>query len=120
VVDFVLGTLTPAEALGEYTPAGRPGADAAWQADELADVAVDLYRSALRAADGAPERSRGDGAALRRTGRGAAAHAELAPDAQAAALRRDAAVAAEIPRWFLRDGASQLRSHPPEQPRATD
>ena len=107
VVDFVLGTLTPAEALGDAARRRKAGADAAWQADERADVAVDLYRSALRATD-APLR---DQAAmerlLERDRAWQAAHAGLAPEASAAALRAEAAAAAELPRWFLRE---ELRS----------
>lgn len=107
VVDFVLGTLAPAEALREHTRKRAAGAEAPWQADELADVAVDLYRSALRAAD-APLR---DVDAMERAltkDRGwQAAHAGLAADAKAAAQRADAELAATIPRWFLR---ADLRS----------
>ena len=107
VVDFVLGTLSPADALAEYSRKRAAGADAAWQADERADVAVDLYRSALRAAaaplrDPAPLEK-----ALAKDRAWRAAHAGLAPDAQATALRAEAAEAAEIPRWFLR---TELRS----------
>jgi len=107
VVDFVLGTLTPAEALGEYAGRRAAGADATWQAEEQAEVAVDLYRSSLRAG-AAPLR---DAEALARKlekDRGwQAAHAELAADARATLARSEAAAAAEIPRWFLRE---ELRS----------
>lgn len=107
VVDFVLGALTPAEALGDMASRRAAGASAAWQPEEQADVAVDLYRSALRA-EAAPLR---DVAALEQKlakDRGwQAAHADLAPDARASALRSEAAAAAEIPRWFLRE---ELRS----------
>ena len=107
VVDFVLGALSPADALGEFTRKRAAGADAAWQADERADVAVDLYRSALRAAtaplrDPAPLEK-----ALAKDRPWQAAHKQLAPDARATALQADAALAAEIPRWFLR---TELRS----------
>lgn len=107
VVDFVLGALEPREALGDYARQRRAGVDVAWEVEERADVAVDLYRSALRASDAplrelaALERGLGKDRAWQ------AAHASLAPDAQAAALRADAAAAAEIPRWFLRP---ELRS----------
>jgi hypothetical protein len=107
VVDFVLGALEPRAALGDFARQRRAGADAAWEAEEQADVAVDLYRSALRASD-APLREQ---AALElKLGKDKAwraAHADLAPDAQVAALQAEAAVAAEIPRWFLR---TELRS----------
>ncbi len=107
VVDFVIGGLAPREALGDFARQRRAGADAAWEADEQADVAVDLYRSALRASE-APLRER---AVLeQKLGKDRAwlaAHASLAPDAQVAALQAEAAAAAEIPRWFLR---TELRS----------
>lgn len=107
VVDFVIGALEPRAALGDYARQRRAGADAAWEVEEQADVAVDLYRSALRASDAplrelaALERALGKDRAWQ------AAHASLAPDAQTAALQADAAAAAEIPRWFLRP---ELRS----------
>jgi len=107
VVDFVLGALAPREALGDFARQRRAGADASWEPEERADVAVDLYRSALRASD-APLR---EVAALeQKLGKDRAwkaAHAELAPDAQVAVLQAEAAAAAEIPRWFLR---TELRS----------
>jgi hypothetical protein len=107
VVDFVMGTLSPAEALGEFTRKRAAGAEAAWQADERADVAVDLYRSALRAVtaplrDPAPLEK-----ALAKDRAWQAAHADLAPEARTAALQADAALAAELPRWFMR---TELRS----------
>lgn len=108
VVDFTLGRLTPAEALGEHARRRKAGAEAPWQADELADVAVDLYRAPLLRDAEAPLR---DEAALRR---------ELARDptwrrrlagldeaAREARIADEAARAAEIPRWFLRP---ELRS----------
>ncbi len=113
VVDFVVGTLTPAEALGDYVRARTGGAEAAWQPEELADVAVDLYRANLR----------NDGAALRdvvalttalQKDRGwQAAHAKLDEAARAEALRADAAKAAEIPRWFLREELRSFDHIPP-------
>jgi hypothetical protein len=44
VVDFVMGRLSPTEALGPYAR-HHPGM---WQADELPDIAIDVYDSALR------------------------------------------------------------------------
>src|SRR5215510_13527182 len=44
VVDFVLGRLSPAEALGPYVKQ-HP---AEWNTEELPDIAVDVYDSALR------------------------------------------------------------------------
>lgn len=102
VVDFVMGTLSPADALGEFTRKRAAGAEAGWAADERADVAVDLYRSALRDGAAAPRDLAPLEKALTRDRAWQAAHADLAPEARAAALQADAALAAEIPRWFMR------------------
>lgn len=107
VVDFVLGALSPADALGEFTRKRTGGAEAAWQADELADVAVDLYRSALRATDAALRDPAPLEKALTRDRAWQAGHAGLTPEARAAALQAEVALAAEIPRWFMR---SELHS----------
>jgi lysophospholipase L1-like esterase len=107
VVDFVLGALSPREALGDYARQRRAGADAGWEPEERADVAVDLYRSALRATEAPLREHEALARALERDRAWKAAHAELAPDAQVAALAVEAAAAAQIPRWFLRE---ELRS----------
>lgn len=107
VVDFVLGALSPREALGDYARQRRVGADAGWEDDERAEVAVDLYRSALRATEAPLRELAALERALGRDRGWQAAHAGLAPDAREAALRAEAAAAAEIPRWFLRE---ELRS----------
>lgn len=104
VVDFVLGTLSPRQALGEFAARRPGGADAPWQAAELPEVAVDLFRSALRET-GAPLRDvEALRAALERDRR---RYEGLDEAAREAALQADAAEAAEIPRWFLR---ADLRS----------
>jgi hypothetical protein len=107
VVDFVLGTLTPRQALGEYVSKRRAGADAPWQPEELPDVAVDLYRSALREASAPLRDVEAMRAALAKDALWKRQHAGLDEEARAAALEADAAEAAEVPRWFLR---ADLRS----------
>ncbi|MBI5607858.1 MAG: SGNH/GDSL hydrolase family protein [Deltaproteobacteria bacterium] len=57
VVEFVLGHLTPAQALGRRA-AQRGGDDQKWQPGELPDIAIDLWRSPLRAGSSAPLRPR--------------------------------------------------------------
>lgn len=107
VVDFVLGALEPREALGDYVGKRSAGKDAPWQPDELPDVAVDLYRSPLRA-EAAPLRDiEAMRAALAKDGLWKRQHAGLDEAARSAALDADAAEAAEVPRWFLR---TELRS----------
>ena len=107
VVDFVIGGLAPREALGDYARQRRSGAEASWEAEEQADVAVDLYRSALRASEAPLRELAALERALGKDRSWQAAHAGLAPDAQVAALKGEAAAAAQIPRWFLR---AELRS----------
>ena len=108
IVDYVLGALSPREALGDFVHKREAGADAPWQPDELPDVAIDLYRAPwLRSAeaplrDPAPLRR-----ALERDPAWKKAHAHLGDAERAAALDAAAADAAAIPRWYLRP---ELRS----------
>ena len=102
ITDYLLGRLSPAEALGRDANRRAAGADAPWQPEELPDVAIDLYDSPLRAADAAAgdeTRAREELAADAGWRR---AHRELDEAARAAALAADARVAAEAPRWALR------------------
>ncbi len=102
ITDFLLGRLTPAQALGPDAARRAAGADAPWQPQEMPDVAIDLYDSPLRAADAAlgdEVRARAEiaaDAAWRR------AHRGLDEAAREAALTADARLAAEAPRWALR------------------
>jgi hypothetical protein len=107
VVDFVLGALTPRQALGEFASRRAGGADAPWQPEELPEVAVDLYRSALRDEAAALRDVEAMRAALAKDGPWKREHADLDPIAREAALAADASEAAEVPRWFLR---GELRS----------
>jgi len=102
VVDFVLGRLTPEQALGKFAQSRRVGADAPWDPSEVPDVAVDLYDSPLRDHD-APLRDLDQmreelthSSAWRR------AHDELDEGQRQTKLEADAQQAAEIPRWYLR------------------
>ncbi len=109
VVDFVLGRLGPAEALGSYT--AKRGvvapASAAWNGDELPDVAVDLFDSGLRD----PSRALGDVAAARAALLKDAAwkrrHAHLDETSRGLVALFDAMTLAGIERWWLRP---ELRS----------
>ncbi|HGG56575.1 MAG TPA: hypothetical protein ENK31_02135 [Nannocystis exedens] len=110
LVDFTLGRADPAEALGSYASKRKVAADAPWDPGELPDIAVDLYEAPyLRSAD-APlreieplrrqlERDKGWKKRLKAEG--------LSDDERAARLDAEAARAAQIPRWFLRE---ELRS----------
>ena len=99
-VDFVMGRLTPTEALGRFAVAREtPG----WTPAERPDIAVDLFDSALRDKD-APLRD--EAATLRHTRSTPAVKRELKalPDAAAREARLAAIVAAarELPRWFMK------------------
>ncbi len=98
VVDFVLGRLSRAEALGK---SGAP----AWTAAELPDVGVNLFDApALRQTDAKTR----DVALLRKALGQKKAMATRHADLDAAARR-----AAEVPRWFLK---RELRSFDPIHP----
>jgi hypothetical protein len=109
VVDYVLGRLTPADALASYTAKRKVAAprEAAWNADELPDVAVDLFDSGLRD----PSRPLGDVAQARagllKDARWRRRHAHLGDTARELVALYDAMTLAGIERWWLRP---ELRS----------
>jgi hypothetical protein len=107
VVDFVLGDAERRGGARRTTRGSGGRRRRGWEAEEQADVAVDLYRSALRASEAPLRELAALERALGKDRTWQAAHAGLAPDAQVAALRGEAAAAAQIPRWFLR---TELRS----------
>lgn len=97
VVDFVLGRLSPAQALGKYA-----GDRDAWAPGELPDVPVDLYDSDLRDADAplrdaAPlERALSKSRSVKRSLEG------LSPAERETELARLLDQARSLPRWYLR------------------
>ena len=102
VVDFVMGRLSPREALGQYASRRDGGAAAPWLPSELPDVSIDLYDSALRDVEAEPRPIEALETELARDRKWQAAHADFDEAARAAALTADARRAAEIPRWYLR------------------
>lgn len=107
VVDFTLGRLSPADAFGEYGRKRPGGVDAPWDPQELPDVGVDLYDSALRDREAPVRDLEATKATLAKDKKWKQARAGLDEAARAAQLEIDAAVVAELPRWFLR---KELRS----------
>jgi hypothetical protein len=103
VVDFTVGRLSPADAFGEYGRKRPGGVEAPWDPKEQPDVAVDLYDSALRDRDAEVRDFEATKAALAKDKKWKQARAELDEAARAARLELDAAVVAELPRWFLRE-----------------
>jgi hypothetical protein len=101
IVDMVMGTATPRDALGPFV-SDRTAPDAAWATNELADVRINLFDSTLRDAN-APVR---DVAAMRalveRDARWRRQTEGLAPAARTQRLDADARLLSELPRWFLR------------------
>lgn len=108
LVDYTLGRLDPAEALGDYASKRKVDADAPWDPSELPDIAVDLYHAPyLRHADAplrelAPLRK-----ALEKDPSWKKRLKELSEDERDAELDKAAAQAAELPQWFMRE---ELRS----------
>jgi len=108
LVDYTLGRLDPAEALGDYASKRKVEADAPWDPSELPDIAVDLYHAPyLRHAEAplrelAPLRK-----ALEKDKGWKKRLKDLSEDERSARLDEVAARAAEIPQWFMRE---ELRS----------
>ncbi len=107
VVDFNMSRLTPEQAFGDYGRKRPGGVEAPWDPRELPDIAIDLYDSALRDRDADAQDLETVRAALAKDKRWKQAHTKLDEAAREAELDRDAALLAELPRWFLR---AELRS----------
>jgi hypothetical protein len=103
VVDFSLGRSSPGDALGEHARKRPGGVDGPWDPLELPDVAIDLYDSPLRERDAALGDFEQTRAALAKDSQWRASVAKLDADARMLQLEMDAAVIAELPRWFLRE-----------------
>jgi hypothetical protein len=114
VSDFVLGRLTPREALGSHA-SSRGDAEAPWVPEELPDVAIDLYDSPLRDRDAAPRDLEAMREALRADRGWQRAHAHLDEATRALLFEAEALMAAELPRWYLRP---ELRSFDHVHPNA--
>jgi hypothetical protein len=114
VVDFELGRLSPKQALGRYVDV-REDPSAAWDPAELADIGVDLYDSALRDRNAPLREIQALRTELERSKTWQKRFAELDPSTRELALDEQAQLAAELPRWFMRE---ELRSfdhiHPNE------
>lgn len=115
IVDFVVGRLSPREALGQHV-SRRADPDAPWDANELADIGIDLYDSPLRDYDAlagdleeAREFLKGDRRWLRE-------HAELSREKRERVLEVDAQELAEVSAWWLRP---ELRSFDHIHPNTT-
>lgn len=107
VSDFVLGRLSPKEALGHYARRRPAGVDGPWVALELADVSVDLLDSPLRDRQAQTRELEAMQQVLASDRGWQRAHRGLDEGARAAALAVDAAKLMDLPRWYLRP---ELRS----------
>ena len=102
VTDFLMGRLTPRDALGAHADDRPAGPDADWTAIERPDLAVDLYDSRLRDAEADLRdlpRTRKD---LERDAAWKREHRDLDEAARQAALEQDAQKATELARWFMK------------------
>lgn len=107
VVDFMMGRLSPEQALGALASKRRVDADAPWDPSELPDVSIDLYDSPLRD-HAAPLRDLDQmRQALAKSKEWQRAHADLDELQRQTKLEADAQEAAELPRWYMRE---ELRS----------
>lgn len=106
VSNFILGRLTPREALGNHA-SSRGDAEAPWTSEELPDVAIDLYDSPLRDRDAATRDLEAMREALRKDRTWQREHAHLDEATRVLLFESEALMAAELPRWYLRP---ELRS----------
>ena len=106
VSNFVLGRLTPREALGNHA-SSRGDTDAPWTTEELPDLAIDLYDSALRHHDAQPRDIAEMRKLLQADRSWQRAHADYDEASRNLLLETAAAAAAELPRWYMRP---ELRS----------
>jgi hypothetical protein len=102
VIDFLFGRSTPRQALGSHAPK-RGDADAPWIADELPDIAIDLYDSPLRDKGAEPRDIAAMRDALARDRQWQRDHADLDAATRALELEADAQKAAELPQWYMRE-----------------
>ncbi|MEZ4380274.1 MAG: hypothetical protein R3A79_02925 [Nannocystaceae bacterium] len=108
LVEFTLGRLEPAEALGEYASKRKVEADAPWDPSEVPDISIDLYHAPyLRHAEAEPRSVDAMRKQLERDSAWKRKLKELSEEERDATLAREATRAAEIPQWFLRE---ELRS----------
>lgn len=100
-VDFGMRRLTPQEALGRHSAELSEGPDGkSWVAGALPDIAIDLWDSAMRHRDAAPrDMAKLEREAKRSTWLKKRLMTAKDPDAERA---RILALAAELPRWFMR------------------
>jgi hypothetical protein len=108
LVEYTLGRLDPAEALGDYANKRKVEADAPWDPSEVPDVAIDLYHAPyLRHAEAEPRDVDAMRKQLARDSGWKRKLKDLSEEEREATLDREAKRAAEIPQWFLRE---ELRS----------
>jgi len=107
-VDFVMGRLSPAKALGRHID-GRKS----WRPGDLPDRAVDLYDSALRDHDAKLRPSEPLQSAMTQDPEIEKRIMSMPQDQQAAERQRLLQQAREIPRWYLRPDLHSFDSiHP--------
>jgi len=103
LVDFVLGRLDPAQALGDYANKRKVDADAPWDASELPDIAVDLFHAPyLRDVDAQPRSVETMRKQLEKDKAWKKRLKDLSEDDRNARLDAEAKRAAEIPRGYMR------------------
>lgn len=113
IVDFVLGTVSPADALGSFV-SERAHPTGPWEPDELADVRIDLFDAASLRNATAPVR---DAATVRREldrdGRWRSQIDRLPETERATRVASDVEVLGQLERFFLRP---ELRGFDPIHP----
>ena len=101
IAKFVLGKLSPQEALGHYA-VKRADPDASWLPSELPDIGVDLYDSSLRDRQALLRAPQELEPALRRSAQWRRSVRTLDEAQKEQRLAADSALLAQVPQWFMR------------------
>lgn len=102
VTDFILGKLSPVQALGSHADKRPAGAEAGWVDLETPDVRVDLYDSQLRDAESKPRDVEKMKTLLQKDRTWKKDHEAMDEVQHAAWLQTDAERAATVPQWFMK------------------
>ncbi len=98
VVDFVMGRLAPKQALGSYAKRHA----SVWQAEEQADIAVDVYDSPIRDHEAPLRKAPRMHAAIRRAAWLRPHLRALPPEEKTRRIAAYVQQSLEIPRWYIK------------------
>lgn len=112
VAQYLMGQLSPEEALGNFT-SRREDPEAPWQPQEEPDIRVNLWDGPLRDAEAEPFEADRQRKKISKDSRWKSFHRKMEASEREADLAADTQLAVEMPRWFMkRDLHSFDHVHP--------